>query len=220
MSYYGTTAVFTNFIQDPNPGTRTGAALHPNSAEAQPGALGMGQQAATGITTYNQFWIYMMPLLGAYVADTYLGRFKTIVLAVIIAEIGHILLTASAAPTLIAKPSNSLGLFVIGLIIMGIGTGAFKSNVSPLIAEQIPQEVMRVETTKKGERTIVDPTLTATRIYNYFYLFINIGKSERDRSQPCLSNTTQVLSSAKLEWSTLSDMWDFTCHTSSRLSFS
>ena len=50
LSYYGTTAVFVNFIQQPRP-TPTGAALHPNDDDAVPGALGMGQQASTGLTT-------------------------------------------------------------------------------------------------------------------------------------------------------------------------
>lgn len=34
---------------------------------------------------------------------------------------------------------------------------------------------MRVETTKTGERIIVDPSAALTRIFTYFYLFINIG---------------------------------------------
>ncbi|KAF2467229.1 peptide transporter PTR2-A [Lindgomyces ingoldianus] len=175
MSYYGTTAVFTNFIQKPNPGTATGAAPNPSASNAHPGALGLGQQTSTGVTTFNQFWVYVMPLLGAYIADTYLGRFKTIIYAVIVAEIGHVLLTASAAPYFIARPHNSLGLFMVGLIIMGVGTGCFKPNISPLIVEQIPRQAMHVKTTKKGERVIVDPAVTTTRIYNWFYLFINVG---------------------------------------------
>lgn len=50
LSYYGCTNIFVNFIQQPRP-TPTGAALNPNSAQAQPGALGLGQQASTGLTT-------------------------------------------------------------------------------------------------------------------------------------------------------------------------
>lgn len=50
LSYYGCTNIFVNFIQQPRP-TPTGAALHPNSAQAQPGALGLGQQTSTGLTT-------------------------------------------------------------------------------------------------------------------------------------------------------------------------
>lgn len=34
---------------------------------------------------------------------------------------------------------------------------------------------MRVETTAKGERVIVDPAITVSKIFHWFYLFINIG---------------------------------------------
>ncbi|KAF2109721.1 POT family-domain-containing protein [Lophiotrema nucula] len=175
LSYYGTTAVYSNFIAKKNPGTSTGKAINPGSDQAQPGALGLGKQVSFSLTTFNAFWVYCTPLLGAYIADTYLGRFKTIVLSVIVAEIGHIVLVASAAPSVIDKPHSALGAFVIGLLVMGLGTGTFKPNISPLIAEQIPQEKMRVETTKKGERVIIDPAITATRLYNWFYFFINVG---------------------------------------------
>jgi proton-dependent oligopeptide transporter, POT family len=54
LSYYGAVQVFVNFIQQPNPGTSTGRALDPHAANAKPGALGLGQQASTGLTTFNQ----------------------------------------------------------------------------------------------------------------------------------------------------------------------
>lgn len=173
MSYYGTIAVYSNFIAKERP-TRTGAALDPNSDEAVPGALGMGKQVAFSLTTFNAFWVYCCPLLGAWIADTYLGRFKTIVYSVLVAEIGHIILVASSAPSVLDKPDTALGVFVLGILIMGLGTGTFKPNISPLIAEQVPQEKMRVELIGE-ERVIVDPAVTVTRIYNYFYMFINIG---------------------------------------------
>ncbi|KAH9833080.1 POT family-domain-containing protein [Rhodofomes roseus] len=174
LSYYGTTQVFVNFIQKPNPGTSTGKALDPGADNAQPGALGMGQQASTGLTTFNQFWVFLIPLFGAYVADTYWGRYKTIWISVLTAIVGHVILTASAAPSVIAVPHHAIAAFIIGLIIMGIGTGGFKPNISPLVAEQIPQR-MYVHTTKKGERVVVDPAITTARVYNWFYLFINVG---------------------------------------------
>ena len=34
---------------------------------------------------------------------------------------------------------------------------------------------MKVITSKKGERVIIDPAVTSSRVYHYFYLFINIG---------------------------------------------
>ncbi|KAG9245409.1 POT family-domain-containing protein [Calycina marina] len=171
FSYYGTTVVFTNFIQQPLPaGSSTGAGF-----EGQSGALDMGQQASTGIGTFNQFWVYLTPLLGAYVADAYFGRYRTICMALVIAIFGHVILVISAIPPVITKPQNSLAAFIIGLLIMGVGTGAFKPNISPLIAEQLPMTKMTIKTTKGGERVIVDPAVTSSRVYHYFYLFINIG---------------------------------------------
>ncbi|KAF2660415.1 MFS peptide transporter-like protein Ptr2 [Lophiostoma macrostomum CBS 122681] len=173
MSYYGTIAVYSNFIAKKRP-TATGAALDPHSDQAAPGALGKGKQVAFSLTTFNAFWVYCTPLLGAWIADTYLGRFKTIVYSVLVAEIGHLILVASSAPKVLDKPESSLAAFILGLLIMGLGTGTFKPNISPLIAEQIPQERMRVET-RGEEKVIVDPAVTATRIYNWFYFFINCG---------------------------------------------
>jgi POT family proton-dependent oligopeptide transporter len=53
FSYYGSSILYTNFVQWPLPeGSRTGAAgLH-----GQPGALGMGQSASQGISLFNTFF--------------------------------------------------------------------------------------------------------------------------------------------------------------------
>lgn len=37
------------------------------------------------------------------------------------------------------------------------------------------EKVICVKTTKKGERVIMDPAVTISRVYLYFYLMINIG---------------------------------------------
>ena len=50
LSYYGAVQVFVNFIQQSNPGTSTGRALNPHDANAQPGALGLGQRASLACT--------------------------------------------------------------------------------------------------------------------------------------------------------------------------
>ena len=124
----------------------------------------MGQRASTGITTFNNFWAYVTPLFGAYIADTYLGRYKTIGWSIAICLVGHILLIVSALPSVLANPNGALGCFIIAVIVMGSGTGGFKSNISPLIAEQHNGK-FRVETTKKGERVLIDPVMTTSRVY-------------------------------------------------------
>jgi proton-dependent oligopeptide transporter, POT family len=170
FSYYGSTVVYVNFIQQPLPeGSTTG------SDSEQPGALGMGQRASTGLTTFNQFWAYVMPLLGAYLADAHLGRYKAIHVAIVFAMVGHIILTASAAPSVLKNPNSALGAFIIGLIVLGVGTGLFKSNISPLLAEQQKTLKKKIVTLKSGERVIVDPAVTTARMFLWFYVCINIG---------------------------------------------
>jgi len=107
---------------------------------------------------------YVIPLFGAYVADTYWGRFKTISVSVFIALVGHIILVISAVPGVI-QHKGAVGAFIVAILVTGLGTGGFKSNISPLVAEQYKRTKLFVTITNKGERVIVDPTLTTSRIY-------------------------------------------------------
>ncbi|KAB8231450.1 putative MFS peptide transporter [Aspergillus alliaceus] len=172
FSYYGTTAVFVNFIQQPLPPNSNTGAGH----AGQSGALGMGQRVSTGLTTLNVFWCYVTPIVGAWVADEFWGRLKTIQVAIAFAMVGHIVLIIASLPQVIVHPGPALGCFIFGLVLFGMGVGGFKSNIAPLIAEQhneIRSYVMPLP--KTGERVIVDPAQTITRIFLYFYFMINVG---------------------------------------------
>lgn len=107
---------------------------------------------------------YVTPLLGAYIADTYWGRYKTICVAVVIAFVGHVVMIISSVPGVIEK-TGAIGAFIVSLIVTGFGTGLFKANISPLVAEQYKRTKLFVITTKAGERVIVDPSLTVSRVY-------------------------------------------------------
>jgi proton-dependent oligopeptide transporter, POT family len=62
FSYYGSSVLYTNFVMRPLPeGRPTGS--NP-TAEGVPGALGKGQAAANAIVLFNQFFAYLMPLVG------------------------------------------------------------------------------------------------------------------------------------------------------------
>jgi proton-dependent oligopeptide transporter, POT family len=50
------------------------------------------------------------------------------------------------------------------LVIMGLGAGCIKANVSALIAEQY-QGKLRKETLKSGEVVIISPAVTIQSIY-------------------------------------------------------
>jgi POT family proton-dependent oligopeptide transporter len=201
FSYYGCVIVFQNFIQHPLPaGSKTGASHDPNTSA---GALGRKQQTATGLTTFNSFWVYVIPLFGAYLADTRWGRFKTICIAVGIAIFGHILLVIASIPPLLAHPNGALGLFVVAIIIMGLGTGGFKANISPLVAEQYKRTKMFVATTKSGERVIVDPALTTTRIYMCMSASGALSSVHSLCAQTSTCSSTSARSSARSAWSML-----------------
>lgn len=95
--------------------------------------------------------------------------------SIALAIIGHVVLTAGAAPSVLKDINGAFAAYIIAIIMFGMGTSGFKPNISPLIAEQIVGERLRVETRKNGERVIIDPAQTSARIYNWFYFFINIG---------------------------------------------
>ncbi|KAJ5109478.1 hypothetical protein N7456_006153 [Penicillium angulare] len=162
FTYYGMSGLFQNYIQRPLDGSQGR------------GALGMAHQGATGLTTFFQFWCYVTPIIGAIVADQYLGKYKTIVWFCGIYLIGLLILVCTSIPVALEHGAG-LGGFIVAILIIGLGTGGIKSNVAPLIADQYKRKKMAVSTTKKGERVIIDPALTIQRIYMIFYGCINVG---------------------------------------------
>lgn len=110
-----------------------------------------------------------------FIADAHLGRYNTIMMAIAIAMVGHIVIIVSAIPSVIQHPNGSIACFALGIIIMGVGVGCFKSNLAPLIAEQYTETRLRVGTNKKGAKVIIDPTITVSRIFLYYYMMVNFG---------------------------------------------
>ncbi|EAL84745.1 hypothetical protein KXW98_007721 [Aspergillus fumigatus] len=162
FTYYGMSGLFQNYVNNPLDGSKGR------------GALGMGHQGATGLTTFFQFWCYVTPILGAIIADQYLGKYKTIVLFCGVYLVGLLILVCTSIPTALEHGAG-LGGFIVAILVIGLGTGGIKSNVAPLIADQYRRKKMAVSTTKKGERVIIDPALTIQRIYMIFYGCINLG---------------------------------------------
>jgi proton-dependent oligopeptide transporter, POT family len=61
------------------------------------------------------------------------------------------------------------------MLIIAVGSGGIKANVSPLVADQYRQDRPFVKTLSSGERVIVDPNVTIGRIYSLFYWSVNVG---------------------------------------------
>lgn len=113
-------------------------------------------------------------MLRGYIADAHLGRYKTIHVAIGVGIVAHVILVAASAPDVIVHKTGSTAAFIIGLLTLCVGTGFFKANISPLLAEQNTDHRIRVEV-QNGERVIVDPSVTNSRIFLYFYFAVNIG---------------------------------------------
>ena len=162
FAFYGISGPFQNYIQFPVPG--------PNDKQA--GALNRGHQMATSLTTFFQFLCYLTPIGGAIIADQFWGKYKTIFVACIIYLFGLLVLVLTSIP-----PSINAGIalpgLIIAMIILGIGTGGVKSNVSPLMADQytrktpiIKGKINYSEIIKKfflleikGKKKIIDPKM-------------------------------------------------------------
>ncbi|WJX31347.1 hypothetical protein P8452_19783 [Trifolium repens] len=115
---------------------------------------------------------YITPLIGAFVADSYLGRYWTIASFSIIYVIGMTLLTLSASvsgikPTCQGKENchatdlQSVVCF-IALYLIALGTGGIKPCVSSYGADQFDDDD---ENEKKHKSSF----------FNWFYFSINIG---------------------------------------------
>ncbi|KAF7183627.1 hypothetical protein CNMCM7691_003906 [Aspergillus felis] len=140
----------------------------------RPGALGKGQGVATGINYFFTGWCYMAPILGAVIADSWLGRFWTICLGTGVASCGVLILCVTSFPASLEHGAGLPGL-IVALVLIGLGFGGIKSNVAPLIAEQYARKPLRTKTLASGEKVIVDPNVTIQTIYGRYYWVINIG---------------------------------------------
>ncbi|KAL6707878.1 ATP-dependent DNA helicase chl1 [Coniothyrium glycines] len=163
FAYYGLSGPFQNYISNKYNGN-TGI----------PGALGLKQSGATAMTNLFQFWCYITPLLGAYISDEYLGKYATIKWFSVIYMAGIIVLFTTSLPGSIERGAALPGLLV-AMIVIGLGTGGIKSNVSPLIAEQVRSNKPFVKQLSSGRKVVIDPELTIQRIYMLFYMCINFG---------------------------------------------
>ncbi|KAI1833078.1 hypothetical protein DTO013E5_9814 [Penicillium roqueforti] len=175
-SYYGAQTLFSNFVEFPLPEGGNAAGAPPRGTQKTAGALGWGLQASTGFVLLFKFLAYIVPIFGGYWADTYVGRYKAIIIGVFICGVAHIIQIVGAIPSVLQKgKANAAPPFVIGLLLLAIGAGIFKPNISPTVLDQHKSQTPYVKTLKSGENVIVDPETTNTRTMLLFYMFVNIG---------------------------------------------
>uniref|UniRef100_A0A8C3PNV6 Solute carrier family 15 member 1 n=1 Tax=Calidris pygmaea TaxID=425635 RepID=A0A8C3PNV6_9CHAR len=110
---------------------------------------------------------YLTPILGALIADSWLGKFKTIVSLSIVYTIGQAIMSVSSINDLTdqnrdGSPDNipvHIALSMIGLILIALGTGGIKPCVSAFGGDQFEE----------------DQDKQRSRFFSIFYLSINAG---------------------------------------------
>ncbi|KAF5191846.1 NRT1/ PTR FAMILY 8.1 [Thalictrum thalictroides] len=151
LAYYGMSTNLVNYLQ---------LRFHMGNAEA-------AKQVSIWTGT-----CYLSPLLGAYLADTYLGRYWVILIFSIIYVCGMAGLTLTALIPWMKPSCDTSGvchpqgyqraLLLIALYLIALGTGGIKPCVSSFGADQF-DDTDETEKKKKGT------------YFNWFYFSINVG---------------------------------------------
>ena len=88
----------------------------------------MGLQFASAMVLLFIFLAYIMPIFGAWLADTKWGRYKTIVWGVLIGGIAHVIMIGGAAPAVL-KAGNGMAPFMISFFLLAFGAGSKSSSL-------------------------------------------------------------------------------------------
>ncbi|XP_020274494.1 protein NRT1/ PTR FAMILY 8.1-like [Asparagus officinalis] len=133
--------------------------------------LNQGNTGAANNVTNWSGTCYITPLLGAFVADAYFGRYKTIASFMMVYIIGLTLLTMTSSvkglkPTChdgVCHPTSAQSAVVfVALYLIALGTGGIKPCVSSFGADQFDESD---ESESKSKSSF----------FNWFYFSINIG---------------------------------------------
>uniref|UniRef100_A0A8D0GGM1 Solute carrier family 15 member 1 n=1 Tax=Sphenodon punctatus TaxID=8508 RepID=A0A8D0GGM1_SPHPU len=110
---------------------------------------------------------YMTPVLGAVIADSWLGKFKTIISLSIVYTVGQVIMAISSINDLTdanrdGTPDNfavHISLSLIGLLLIALGTGGIKPCVAAFGGDQFEEH-------QEKQRN---------RFFSIFYLAVNAG---------------------------------------------
>lgn len=140
----------------------------PVRSDDDPGALGLGQAAATRV--YCGFFIfhYAASLGFAVLADSVLDRYSTLLLCTGLYCIGCAALTVSSLPGLLERDWAMPGL-VVALVLVALGAGGFRAVVFPLMVDQCVEKKPSVKRLASGDFVVTDRKLTVQFVCNMYY---------------------------------------------------
>ncbi|MBK5258102.1 MAG: peptide MFS transporter [Thermoanaerobaculia bacterium] len=106
FSYYGMRAILLLYMVAP----------------ATSGGLGLTTERGASIYGWYTMGVYAMSIPGGWIADKFLGLYRSVLLGGVIIALGHF-----------SMASSSQQMFFVGLILIVIGTGLLKPNVSGIV---------------------------------------------------------------------------------------
>uniref|UniRef100_A0A673JMD2 Solute carrier family 15 member 2-like n=1 Tax=Sinocyclocheilus rhinocerous TaxID=307959 RepID=A0A673JMD2_9TELE len=101
---------------------------------------------------------YFTPVLGALIADSWLGKFKTVIYLSIVYVIGHVVKSVGAIPD-VGDSTVHVVLSMLGLVLIAFGTGGIKPCVAAFGGDQFDEE----------------HTEERRKFFSIFYMSINAG---------------------------------------------
>uniref|UniRef100_A0A8C1GZ29 Solute carrier family 15 member 2 n=1 Tax=Cyprinus carpio TaxID=7962 RepID=A0A8C1GZ29_CYPCA len=101
---------------------------------------------------------YFTPLLGAVIADSWLGKFRTVIYLSIVYVIGHVVKSVGAIPD-VGDSTVHVVLSMLGLVLIAFGTGGIKPCVAAFGGDQFDEE----------------HTEERRKFFSIFYMSINAG---------------------------------------------
>lgn len=117
---------------------------------------------------------YFTPILGALIADSWLGKFRTIVYLSVVYVIGHVVKSVGAIPS-VGSSDVHIALSMVGLILIAFGTGGIKPCVAAFGGDQFDKENV-------SERQ---------KFFSIFYMSINAGSLLSTLITPMLRGDVQ-----------------------------
>uniref|UniRef100_A0A8C8BRV1 Solute carrier family 15 member 2 n=1 Tax=Oncorhynchus tshawytscha TaxID=74940 RepID=A0A8C8BRV1_ONCTS len=153
FSYYGMKAVLTLYFIN---------YLHWN------------QNLSTAVYHAFSSLCYFTPILGALIADSWLGKFKTIVYLSVVYVLGHVVKSVGAIPS-VGDSTIHIALSMMGLILIAFGTGGIKPCVAAFGGDQFDEE-------HTNERR---------KFFSIFYMSINAGSLLSTVITPILRGNVQ-----------------------------
>jgi POT family proton-dependent oligopeptide transporter len=121
--------------------------------------LGYTDANSSTVASFFTAACYLLPIAGGYIADRWLGKFRTIIYFAIPYIMGHIILGTFTAET---------GLY-IALALLAGGSGSIKPNISTLMGRMYEEQ---------GKSHLL------SQAFSWFYMAINIGAASTMTSLP------------------------------------